>query len=175
MAAGLFSFLTSFSASRNTCTIKWFRTKRRSGQKITEIFGAKVMLRNWYEWPKVLCKLWQKPKLGDKVEREKKGKNWVETYCARWLLRRRKMRHINDYARSRTRPKTASLREGVGNLGIIQSKFFTSRGLIACRPARKKCTNLLNVLVIDLQMSTFVSGSFRKGQRALWEQKVKGT
>lgn len=67
-------FSCFFSASRNACTIKWFRTKRKSGQEITEIFGAKVMLRNWYEWPKVLCRLWQNPKLGKMVKRRKRAK-----------------------------------------------------------------------------------------------------
>lgn len=172
------SFYFLFFASRNACTIKWFRTKRKSGKREKKrnnrnIRGKSNAKKLIWMAESFLQAVAQNPKRGGNAWRRKRAKTERKLPVpARWLVQR-KVRHINDYPRGRTQPKIQTGRLGSIRCGKSRHntiKVFHLLGLLPAgqRQQKKKrnCTNLLNVLVIDLQMSTFILGQFRKGQRA---------
>lgn len=186
MAAGPV-FLPSFHfifffASRNACTIKWFRTKRKSGKREKKnnrnIRGKSNAKKLIWMAESFLQAVAQKPKRGGgNAWRRKRAKTERKLPVpARWLVQR-KVRHINDYPWGRTQPKTKTGRLGSIRCGKSRHntiKVFHLLGLLPAgqRQQQKNCTNLLNVLVIDLQMSTFILGPFRKrsrGQNTKWD------
>lgn len=151
MAAGpvfllSFHFIFFFFASRNACTIKWFRTKRKSGKREKKknnrnIRGKSNAKKLIWMAESFLQAVAQKPKRGGNAWRRKRAKTERKLAVpARWLVQR-KVRHINDYPRGRTQPKIQTGRLGSIRCGKSRHntiKVFHLLGLLPAGQRQKK-------------------------------------